>query len=331
MNIAIVSPEPNAVLCDKLAWVASALVDTGHSVRKIGHYQDIPQVDAECDVLLFDHKSAGTNHNNIATLGKTRRAIWLQWWRDLVATEPSLPLSQQPNMLAFGKVMRVMDAVLVKERSLLDEYRTLGINALWLDQACPKDMPACSHPETPEWDVLVVGNCEYPQRREDARALADAGYRVAFVALPGCETAPPGCVGLPWHHPVKELPQLVSKSAVVLGVDYRTDLPGYTSDRSYLVAGMGACYISRVEDYGTHTFSQSPAAQLSAWVYDCRESLLNVVRTALANPDERTRRGESARYLVSSHHTYHNRASELSGIVEELMGKRIAQCAGMTC
>lgn len=331
MKIAIVSAEPTGLLCDKLAWVADALVDDGHKVRRIHSYADIPLADAECDCLLFDHKSAGTNHNNIAEMGKSRKAIWVQWWRDLVATDPKESLARQPNMIAFGKVMRVVDAVLVKERSMLGEYADAGINAIWFDQACPKDMPACEHQDKPEYDVLVVGNCEYKERREDARALADAGYKVVFCGLPGTETQPPGCDSLPWHHPVKELPQLVSRSAVVLGVDYRTDLPGYTSDRSYLVAGMGACYIARVPDYGDNSLGGSPVAHLASWVYDCRESLLNVVATALTNPAERKKRGTAARKLVMSSHTYHNRARELSEIIGELQAKRVAQCAGMTC
>lgn len=333
MKIAIVSAEPNGILCDKLAWVASALTDCGHEVRRVHHHSDIPTVDDECDCVLFDHKTAGVNHNNIAELGKSHKAIWIQWWRDLVHTEPSESLARQPNMVAFGKVMRVMDAVLVKERTLLPDYKALGIRAQWFDQACPREMPACVHTEQPEFDVLVVGNCEseYKQRRADARALADAGYKVAFCSLPGTETPPPGCESFPWQHPVKELSQLVSRFAIVLGVDYRTDLPGYTSDRTYLAAGMGACLIARIADYGTNTLSHSPAASVAAWVYDCQESLLNTVRTALAKPTERKARGMAARQMVLKHHTYHNRAKELTSIIGELRGKRLTEAAGVTC
>jgi hypothetical protein len=242
-----------------------------------------------------------------------RNATWVQWWRDLVAFEPRAPLAEQPFVRSFGALMREMDVVLLKERSMLDEYASLGIRAAWFDQACPDEMPPCSPAENPEWDVLVLGSTAYDQRRQDAAALVAAGFRVAWAGLPGREPAPSGIEWRPWQHPTQELPQFVERAAIVLGVDFRSDVPGYTSDRSYLVAGMGACYVARVTDYGADSApaAASPAAELAAWIYDDCESLVNVVRTALADPDERRRRAERSRARVMSQHTYRRRAEQI--------------------
>jgi hypothetical protein len=218
---------------------------------------------------------------------------------------------------SFGGLMRAMDLVLVKERSMLDEYAALGVRAAWLDQACPEEMPPCSPAEHPEWDVLVLGSTAYDQRRQDAAALAAAGFRVAWAGLPGRDPVPVGVEWLPWRHPTRELPRLAGSAAIVLGVDFRSDVPGYTSDRSYLVAGMGACYVARVTDYGADSAPgpASPAAEVAAWIYDDRESLANVARTALADRDERRRRAERSRAIVMSRHTYRRRAEQIVELV----------------
>ena len=333
MKLALISPAPHEVLCDKCAWIADALAQQGHEVERIHALAEIEAADETCDVLLFDHKHAGVNWNSLAELGRrrSRRSRWIQWWRDLVATDASLPLARQANMLTFGKVMREMDVVLVKERSLLEDFRQCGINARWFDQACPAEMPACQHSRNPHWDVLVWGSVSYKQRYDDVRALIAAGYRVLWAGLADSITVPEGCDWRASAHPIRELPQLASRCATVLGVDWRSDLPGYTSDRSYFAAGMGACYLVRSVDCGDDSLKHAPAAQLAAWIYDSSELLLKVVRIALDDYAERKRRGEQSRRLVMSRHTYQHRCRELCGIIAELQGTRLVQAAGATC
>lgn len=314
MLIALVSPKPYATLVDKLGWVAEGFRAAGHETARVHDLAGVRAADEVCDVLLFDQKAAGLNRAELTSLALApRRATWVQWWRDLIALEPRAPLAEQPFVRSFGGAMRAMDLVLVKERSLLGEFASLGIHAAWLDQACPEDMPSCAPAEHPEWDVLVLGSTAYERRRKDAAALVSAGFRVAWAGLPGREPVPAGVEWRPWRHPTRELPQLAGRAAIVLGVDCRSDVPGYTSDRSYLVAGMGACYIARVTDYGADSApgAASPAADVAAWIYDDRESLIRVVRTALADPDERLRRGRRSRELVMSQHTYRRRAEQI--------------------
>jgi hypothetical protein len=212
--------------------------------------------------------------------------------------------------------MRGMDIVFVKEKSLLDEYHQLGINAVWLDQACPADMPECEHCDRPEWDALVLGSTGYAQRRADARALADAGFRVLWAGMASSDPVPPRVEWHPWVHPLK-LPELVSRCGVVLGVDWRSDLPGYTSDRTYLACGMGACYIARYTDCGPAfpPASYSPAAALAAWIYSSTDELIELVRLATSNVDERRRRGQWSRQCVMERHTYKHRAEEIVNLV----------------
>ncbi|HUY87301.1 MAG TPA: glycosyltransferase [Pirellulales bacterium] len=313
MNVAIVSAPPNQCLCDKLAWVADGFRQAGHDVRRCHTLTEVRAADRECDLLVFDHKNAGVCHNSLVEMAPWRRAKWVQWWRDLIALEPMAPLCEQPYMQSFLRLMQAMDLVLVKERSLLKGYAELGIHARWFDQACPEEMPPCEHHERPEWDVLVLGST-YPQRRQDARALADAGFRVLWAGL--ANSIPPGVEGHPWVHPL-ELPELVSRCGVVLGVDWRCDLPGYTSDRTYLAAGMGACYIARSIDYGIDSAPSTPAGEFASWIYFDQGSLVSAVRTALADRDERERRGLAAREKIMAAHTYKHRAEQLLALIDK--------------
>ena len=318
MHVAIISSKPNATLVDKLAWVADGFRAAGHEVVRMHDMAGVKEADEQCEMLLFDQKTAGLSVAELTELAREpRTATWVQWWRDLVAIEPKASLVEQPFVRSFGRLMQAMDLVLVKERSMRDEYASLGIRAAWLDQACPEDMPPCNPAEHLEWDVLVLGSTAYNQRRQDAAALVAAGFRVAWAGLPGREPVPSGIEWRPWLHPTQELPQLLGRAAIVLGVDFRSDVPGYTSDRSYLAAGMGACYVARVTDYGADSApaAASPAAELAAWIYDDRESLVNVVRTAMADPGESRRRAARSRALVMSRHTYRRRAEQIVELV----------------
>lgn len=307
MKVAIVSAPPEQVLVDKLGWVADGFRAAGHDVRRCHSLADVKAADAECDLLLFDHKAPGTCHNALADLAPSRRAMWVQWWRDLVAFYPDQPFERQPYVESFRRSMRHMDVVLVKERSLLPEYERLGINARWFDQACPADMPACSHSENPEWDVLVLGSASYGQRRSDAWALADSGFTVLWAGLP-CGSIPPGVTETQWRHPLKELPELVSQCAVVLGVDWRSDLPGFTSDRTYLATGMGACYVRR---------AAPEMVDIPSFRYTDHHELIETVRRLVGDYDLRRKTGEAARQCVMEKHTYHNRAEELIHLLEK--------------
>jgi hypothetical protein len=357
VRVGIVCDRPDAVLVHKPTWVADGFRAAGHSVVLVNDLAGLRAADINCgagvspakekqagrlhhnlpcDLILFDHKASGLNRAALAemahcrlslrertlcqghTFAERKTTIWVQWWRDLIAMEPAKPLVEQDHFRAFASVMRGMDIVFVKERSLLDEYHQLGINAHWLDQACPADMPACEHrrangdgfvlPERPEWDVLVLGSTGYLQRRADARALADAGFRVLWAGMAASDPVPSGVDWHPWVHPFK-LPELASRCGVVLGVDWRCDLPGYTSDRTYLACGMGACYVARSHHDAT------PQTALAAWTYASTDELIEIVRIAMSDVDKRRRRGDESRRRVTERHTYAHRAEEIVNLV----------------
>lgn len=313
MRIGIISPPGR----EKMRWTARGFREAGHAVDLIGSVDELRSIDGLADIVVFGHKGAGLGTPDILDAARRREAVWVQWITDLMAVEPGKPLAEQCTIHEQSLAeMRAMDIVFAKERGLLGEYRELGINARWLDQACPSHLPACTHPRKPEWDVLFWGNCDssYRQRQEDMAMLASAGYVVAWVVQPGGERVPPGCLPLPYAQP-ENLPALASRARVTLGVDLRHDLDGYWSDRLWLALGMGSCHLRRRSpglprtgrfggpyplfgkarhETGNDPAEESPADRLKRLTYRNRRDY-----------------GEEARRWVLANHTYRQRAEQL--------------------
>jgi hypothetical protein len=299
MRIACVYPDRRK--WPKFDWVRQALDRLGHTVRHVRTVQELREADGWAERVLFEHKAAGLCIPDLLAIAEQHESYWVQWWFDLVAVEPGKSLDQQDPFRAFGEVMRAMDVCLVRERSLIGDYRALGINATWSDQGCPGDMPACEHQEIPEFDVVLWGSSRgYRQRCEDVRALVGAGFVVAWAGHPGAK--PRGVVPLPWCPP-ERLPELASRAAVVLSADYRHDLDGYWSDRLWLALGMGACVLRR--------WSPGLPKGTPCHVYPDAGELVALVDRLRGDRAAREALGHQAREWTMSGHTYEHRLREV--------------------
>ena len=228
----------------KWQWVADALLQLGHETISVHDAAHLMAADQDCDIMLFEHRDCGVGWRYVRDNAPRRTSVWVQWWFDLVAVIPGRALADQPEFRLSGEAMRLFDHVFVKERAMLDEYRSLGVNASYLDQGCPSWWPACEHRQAPRWDVLVFGSAtaQYAERKEAVRRLVSDGYSVAWATDSG--SVPPVVERLPWQPP-RKLPELMSDARCVLCVDVRSDVDGYVSDRNWLVTGAGAIPLMR--------------------------------------------------------------------------------------
>lgn len=297
----------------KNAWVAGALRDEGHEVQIVRDIDALRRADETCEVVILSQKGSGLNATDVLAVASGHKAVWTTWTFDLMALWPGVPLAEQSPLMTLNssevwepsgtlRVMRAIDVAFVKERSLLADYRALGVNAEYLDQGCPAAMPATSHCERSEWDVLVWGNAskEWRQRRDDVRALVNEGFVVAWA---GHAAAPVvgGALPLPFCPPL-ELPGLAAKAAVVLCCDLRHDLKGYWSDRFWLALGMGACVLRR----------STPGLPMGPYLhYHNERQLVDHVRYLRQNVEAREAMGREARIWVMAHHTIRHRCREL--------------------
>lgn len=299
--------------CGKFHFIADALRALGHEVEHVQTLEELKAADARSEIVLFEQRCPGSIGDvQLAEFAPQRKSWWTQWNFDLAAFDDG-PLTKQPGVEPFLRVMRSMDLVLVKERALLDEYNAAGISAVWFDQACPSNMRQAKLEENPPFDVLVWGSARPPlwkQRRMDVFALTQAGFRVAWASDHG--DIPANCARLPGCQPLG-LPDLIEMAKVSLVVDARQDVAGYYSDRIWLAAGAGACIVRRVCE---------GSGPLPGTGFYSEKAMLHEVRFLCGNHQARVASGELARKITFQKHTYEHRCRELLSTIRQIQEGR---------
>jgi len=307
---------------NKYRWVAEALESLGHDVRRVLGGRDT-SVAAEqwADIAIWEPKRLQTFAMERGGLSRDdgHECLRVGWLFDLMAQQAGKPLADQGMLFRHDgqkadatpllMALRACDLAFVKERGLLiDQYRRIGVNAEWLDQACPSSMGACEHREKPKRDALVLGTTRWRQRCRDVSALVQAGLKVAWAAPEGSEGVVKGVEYLPFTPP-ERLPGLVSDAAVLFDCGLRSDLDGYWSDKFWLALGMGACHVRRWSPGLPKPFAIS-TRYVAYWTYETPAEAVATVRKVMADPRRRLF-GEGARKWVMANHTYERRCEEL--------------------
>lgn len=287
----------------KSQWVHEALTRLGHAVRRVDDARGLDAADRECDLVLFEHKAFGVGRKVVESFHRSFNSQWVTWWFDLFS-DPDHPLESQGTWKLCGSALHRCDLVLVKDS--VDRLRDRGVNARWMDQGCPVDMPPI-RPETPKrWDVLVwgQGGVAYRQRSQDVRALLNAGFRVGWAGKSG--SVPRGVERLPWTHPM-DLPDLASQATCVLSVDRRSDIPGYWSDRIWLALGMGTHVLMRK----VRRFPETDIVNRYVSPEGLVEHARRICEVCERNPTWYRRKSEQVRERIMDRHTIGHRCLEL--------------------
>ncbi len=302
LRVGVISGKSHLV--DKAGWVAEGFEQAGCDVSRGYTVEDVIRLDDSCDLLVFDHYDCALDVPRVCRIADTRRAKWVQWWRDLVAVDQRKTIAEELAGLDLLEWSRSFDLVLVKERGMLDQWKDAGVRAVWFDQACPRNMPACNPERKPlRWDVLIAGcMSDRHARRDAAIALARRGFRVVWVSLPDPAGCPPGVEALEWRHPF-ELPELVGQAAVCLDVGQRFDVAGYVSDRMYLLGGAGGVVLQR---------SVPQAMDIGQVSFEDIDACSELVDRFSVDLEFRRATGDGIRANVMANHTFAERAKEIA-------------------
>lgn len=294
-------------------WVEQAARNLGHEALRSTSYKDLPELLDTCDFVIFGHKSLAGRWPNIKDALSNRKCPVVYWWFDLVVTDKTLPLSQQPIFKNFENTYLACDVCLVKERGFVEDYRELGINALYLDQGCPSDYQSVEDLDK-KWDLLVwgQGGSHYRQRMQDVRAAVDSGFKVAWV---GCNQLIGGVENLPWTDAI-DLPKIASQARCVLSCGARNDLDGYWSDQFWLATGMGACVLRRT----TPGLPDGPYL-----TYATTGELCEGLHWSQRCTEEAKELGRLSRQWVMEHHTIENRIRDIVELVHTVTTPAFSQ------
>ena len=292
---------------DKWPFVEAAARRVADDAVRIKSLDDLRE--CEADVVLFEQRSGPLNDVDLvdAAEHKPRGQVWVQWWFDLIDLFPGTPFDKQPILNDWLHVLRAMDIVLTKELSNVKSFRKLGINAHYFDQACPKEMPACTD-EPLQYDAAIIGSADrirYPGRHEAAQMLVAAGRRVAW-AQSGSGSIPDRVVDVGYVTPTDGFAKLCSKSACLIDDAARFDIVGYWSDRLWLGLGCGAVVVRKY------------TSGLPGYVrmYQTIGQLLDAVEDCVQRRNALQKHSVYARGYVMQYNTYDRRIEQLLELVE---------------
>lgn len=242
MKIGIVkSDSPN---WPKMTWVGEGFESLGHEVRYAHHREEVISLTKGwADLMVLQHKSPGIRWPNLKDIAENRNQPWVQWWFDLVFNEPLVKPEECAYFKTFLPLMRAMDFVFVKEHGLLHVYHEHGVNAQYLDQGCPANMPEVRR-SPKEYDAVIWGQA-YRNRVKLVQHLIHNRMRVLWVGGVKLENAD----YLPHTHPL-QLPEICSRARYALSVDSTNQISGYRSDRFWLSTGIGMQTITNVNTHG---------------------------------------------------------------------------------
>lgn len=195
--------------------------------------------------------------------------------------------------------LKLMDAVFSTDGFDCAPYLERGVNCRhWLPQASmPEDRLYPPRFGTPRHDVVFMGHVWTPDRREMAHRLS---ARWNFANYGNYSKTGRRVWG-------REMTAICQSASIMIGTNYKNDIPGYWSDRIYVVMGAGGFYlgqhvpgIERQFDDGVHCA-----------FFDGFDDMEKQVEWWLAHPAERKRCQKRGYELVRDKHTYTTRVGEL--------------------
>lgn len=171
------------------------------------------------------------------------------------------------------------------------------------------DRPAESSPPAYQCDASFVGTGRYRRRYEVLRAVA--GVCRLHIRGPEWSGAPGDLPLAGGKVSAPELPRVVRGAAVSLGIDalevQRTEREGGTSNRLWRVLGAGGLFLGEhipgIEAFATH-------GEHALW-YRTTEEAVDLTRSLLRDPGERTRIARAGRAHALAGHTYRHRLERL--------------------
>lgn len=200
----------------------------------------------------------------------------------------------------------LMDAVFGTDGLDDAEYVKRGVTCrYWLPQAAmPEDRLLPPPSGVPRHDVVFMGHLWLDDRKEMARRL---NARWNFANYGNCSADNRRVWG-------REMVNICQNAKIMIGTNYRNDIPGYWSDRVYVMLMAGGFYLGQYVKGIERQFKDG----VHAAFFDGFDDMEKKVAWWLAHDAEREACRKAGHRLVSEKHTYINRVEELLEAMKRL-------------
>ena len=191
--------------------------------------------------------------------------------------------------------LRLMDAVFSTDGFSDAEYVSNGINCRhYLPQAAvPLDSLPPPTRGTVKHDVVFLGHLRTSDRKELARRLR-ANFDFANL----------GAGTRIWGRALSDVCQ---STAIMIGTNYRNDVPGYWSNRCYVTMGAGGFYLGQRVPRLDRSFQNG----VHCGFFDDLDDLIIQTAWWLAHPVDREDCRLRGYALIQQRHTYNDRVGQL--------------------
>jgi hypothetical protein len=157
---------------------------------------------------------------------------------------------------------------------------------------------------TPRHDVVFMGHLGAPGREEMARRLRSRWHFANYGDYSRDQRRIWG----------REMTAICQNTSIMIGTNWRNDVPGYWSDRIYVVSGAGGFYLGQYVPGLERCFKDG----VHCGFFDGFDDMEVKVAWWLAHDKEREACRKRAFELVHSRHTYIHRVGELLDAMKRL-------------
>lgn len=205
---------------------------------------------------------------------------------------------------AYTPRLRLMDVVFSTDGLDDAEYVRRGVTCRhWLPQAAmPEDRLLEPTKGTPRHDVAFMGHVYSQDRSEMARRLSARWDFAVYGDSSGHRV---------WG---REMTSICQRSKIMIGTNYRNDIPGYWSDRCYVVMGAGGFYLGQRVPGLERYFEDG----VHLGTFDGFDDMERQVAFWLTHDYDRECCRKRGHALVHEFHTYTHRVGELIDTMRQL-------------
>ncbi len=209
------------------------------------------------------------------------------------------PDVKEPLDEKLVRYARLVDYLFITNKSQLDELKLRGVkNPIFCMQGCDRDEHSIITTKNRKWasEVAFIGRPSTDYRIKLLQSINQHYHLKAW----GAEWQDFGLTCLRKHVYPKEFAKICYASKIILGCDYRHDMEGNTSNRTWIALGCGGFLLTNYSPGLESIFTKGVHLE---W-YHSQAECLDLIEYYLRHENKRRKIARSGYQFAHSHRTY---------------------------